>query len=474
MISPLRLLLNELSFRIQPENLRTRAEQLRIRLQTYPLLTASQALLQLLFVAMLWGQADHYLLLVWIATTYTFHAWEIAKWSIDRDRLATVADCQAWNRHFMLLSLGIGLLWGAAFMYFYPADLEQQILLICLMLGLAAGAVAMMSVHAPSMITYLAGVMVPLTFRVMAEPGESHRVLAYMLLLFVVVIIAAGRDLQRMIYVSVSQRFENLALVEQLTEQKRLVEKARQELEAANVLLRDEGKLLERLVQQRTAELIAKSNEVVAIQDVMIMAMCSLSETRDNETGYHIQRTQNYVRALAMHLRDHPRFRDFLNPENIEAVYKVAPLHDIGKVGIPDAILLKPGRLTTEEFEIMKTHTTLGGNAISLSGEQSQLQSNDYLKLAQQIATGHHEKWDGSGYPLGLHGDDIPAAARLMAVADVYDALISKRIYKEGYPHERAAQIILEGRGTHFDPDLVDAFVAIQAEFQEIAARFSD
>jgi response regulator RpfG family c-di-GMP phosphodiesterase len=454
--------------------LRTRAEQLRIRLTTYPLLIASQALLQLLFVVLLWDQSDHRHLVLWIACTYVFHAWEITKWWNDREKLDTVADCRLWSRHFTLLALGVGLLWGSAFMYFFPENLDQQVLLICLMLALAAGAVTMISVHTPSVYAYLFGVMVPLTFRVAAVGDEAHRAITYMLLLFLVVIVAAGRELQKMIFVSLSQRFENLALVEQLTEQKAFVEQAKQEVEATNVLLRDEGKLLEKLVDERTNELIAKSIEVVAIQDVMILAMCSLSETRDNDTGNHIRRTQNYVRALAMHLQPHPRFSDFLSADNIEALYKVAPLHDIGKVGIPDAILLKPGKLTPEEFEIMKTHTTLGGNAITSSEENFQLRDNNYLMLAHQIATGHHENWDGSGYPRGLKEDDIPIGARLMAVADVYDALISRRVYKDGFSDERATGIIVEGRDKHFDPDVVDAFLAIKTEFQEIALRYRD
>ena len=464
----------EIGFRITADNLRTRTEQLRIRLATYPLLIASQALLQLLFVVLLWDQSDHRHLVLWIACTYVFHAWEMAKWWNDREKLDTVADCRLWSRHFTLLALGVGLLWGSAFMYFFPENLDQQVLLICLMLALAAGAVTMISVHTPSVYVYLFGVMFPLTFRVAAVNDEAHRAITYMLLLFLVVIVAAGRELQKMIFISLSQRFENLALVEQLTEQKAFVEKAKQEVEATNELLRDEGKLLEKFVEARTNELIVKSIEVVAIQDVMILAMCSLSETRDNDTGNHIRRTQNYVRALARHLEPHPRFNDFLDHDTIEALYKVAPLHDIGKVGIPDAILLKPGKLTPEEFEIMKTHTTLGGNAITSSEQHSQLRDNNYLRLAHQIATGHHEKWDGSGYPGGLKEDDIPIAARLMAVADVYDALISRRVYKDGFSDERATGIIVEGRGKHFDPDIVDAFLAIKSEFQEIALRYSD
>jgi response regulator RpfG family c-di-GMP phosphodiesterase len=372
------------------------------------------------------------------------------------------------------LSLAVGLLWGSAFIYFFPADIDQQILLVCLMLALAAGAVTMISVHTPSMYAYLFGVMFPLTLRVMSENDDAHWAITYMLLLFLVVIVASGRELQKMIYLSLNQSFENLALVEQLTQQKSFVEQAKHEVETTNELLRNEGKLLEKLVQERTNELIRKSYEVVAIQDVMILAMCSLSETRDNETGNHIKRTQNYVRALARYLQRHPLFKDFLSDENIDVLYKVAPLHDIGKVGIPDAILLKPGKLTPEEFEIMKTHTTLGGNAIAYSEESSQLSNNNYLLFAHQIATGHHEKWDGSGYPKGLKGQEISISARLMAVADVYDALISRRIYKEGFTHERASELIIEGRGKHFDQDIVDAFLAIQPEFQDIALRFSD
>jgi response regulator RpfG family c-di-GMP phosphodiesterase len=470
----IRSTLHEIGFRVSEDNLRTRAEQLRIRLKNYPLLVASQALLQMLFVVVLWDQSDHRHLLLWISCTYIFHAWEMAKWWSDSEKLHTVAECQLWSRHFTLLALGVGLLWGSAFMYFFPEEIDQQILLICLMLALAAGAVTMISVHTPSVYAYLFGVMFPLTFRVMAVGDDAHWAISYMLMLFLVVIVAAGRELQKMIYVSLSQSFENISLVEQLTEQKALVEQAKQEVEATNELLRDEGKLLERFVEERTNELIAKSIEVVAIQDVMILAMCSLSETRDNETGNHIKRTQHYIRALALHLQLHPRFKIFLTQENIEALYKVAPLHDIGKVGIPDAILLKPGKLTPEEFEIMKTHTTLGGNAITFSEKNSKLYNNSYLMLAKQIALGHHEKWDGSGYPKGMKDKGIPIAARLMAVADVYDALISRRVYKEGFTVQRAAEIIVEGRGKHFDPDIVDAFLAIKPEFQEIALRYRD
>jgi putative two-component system response regulator len=154
-------------------------------------------------------------------------------------------------------------------------------------------------------------------------------------------------------------------------------------------------------------------------------------------------------------------------------LFKSAPLHDIGKVGIPDRILLKPGKFEASEFEIMKTHTTLGRDAI-VHAENALGISVDFLIFAKAIALSHQEKWNGSGYPEGLSGDDIPIAARLMAVADVYDALISRRVYKEGMPHEKAVQIMIEGRASHFDPDMLDAFLEIQEEFRGIAQRFTD
>lgn len=243
--------------------------------------------------------------------------------------------------------------------------------------------------------------------------------------------------------------------------------KAHLELKRVQDFLRDQNQFLESEVQKRTTE-------VVAIQDVTILAMASLAETRDNETGNHIRRTQHYVRLLADKLRHHPRFAHFLDDDGtIELLYKSAPLHDIGKIGIPDRILLKPGRFEPEEFEIMKTHTTLGRDAI-LHAEKELGIEMPFLTLAKEIAYGHQEKWDGSGYPQGLSGDDIPISARLMAVADVYDALISRRIYKEGMSHEKAVEIILQGKGSHFDPDMVDAFAELQEEFRKIAKTYAD
>lgn len=237
-------------------------------------------------------------------------------------------------------------------------------------------------------------------------------------------------------------------------------------LKAMGDFLRDQNSFLEFEVEKRT-------REVMAIQDVTILAMASLAETRDTETGNHIRRTQFYVKALAEKLRDHPRFALFLTDSNITMLFKSAPLHDLGKVGIPDRILLKPGSLEPEEFEIMKTHTTLGYDAL-VHAEKALGFKVDFLSFAKTIALSHQEKWDGSGYPQGLAGDDIPIAARLMAVADVYDALISRRIYKEGMSHEKAVLIMRAGRGSHFDPDMLDAFIDIQEEFCAIARRFVD
>ena len=237
-------------------------------------------------------------------------------------------------------------------------------------------------------------------------------------------------------------------------------------LKNARQFLQDRNAYLEEEVQRRT-------REVVAIQDVTIVAMASLAETRDNDTGGHIRRTQHYVRALAKKLQTHPRFASFLSDETVELLFKSAPLHDIGKVGIPDRILLKPGRFTPEEFEIMKTHAILGRDAI-VAAEEHLNTPKSFLQFAREIAYCHQEKWDGSGYPQGLAGEAIPVSARLMALADVYDALISQRVYKKGMPHEQAVNLIRAGKGQHFDPDMVEAFLEIADEFKAIAARFAD
>ena len=213
--------------------------------------------------------------------------------------------------------------------------------------------------------------------------------------------------------------------------------------------------------------------ENMLVQDVSIRTLASLAEVRDPETGNHLLRTQGYVRTLAEQLRTHPRFAPVLTPDFIETLVKSAPLHDIGKVGVPDHILLKPGKLTAEEFTVMKTHARLGRDAIE-KAERGGERTVAFLATAKEIANWHHEKWDGSGYPDGLQGDAIPVSARLMALADVFDALISRRVYKEPMATDKATAIILDGRGTHFDPDVVDAFVARRDAFIAIAQRHAD
>jgi response regulator RpfG family c-di-GMP phosphodiesterase len=215
-----------------------------------------------------------------------------------------------------------------------------------------------------------------------------------------------------------------------------------------------------------------RTEEIQRTQDVTILSLASLAETRDNETGAHILRTQRYVRALASHLATREPYRETLDQRTIELLYKSAPLHDVGKVGIPDAILLKPGKLSEKEFEIMKTHAMLGSRA--LEEAERELGGTSFLRFAREIAETHHEKWDGSGYPRGLKGSQIPLSGRLMALADVYDALISKRVYKPAFSHEKAKEIILQGKGSHFDPDVVDAFLRIEDEFVQIAKSYSD
>jgi putative two-component system response regulator len=237
-------------------------------------------------------------------------------------------------------------------------------------------------------------------------------------------------------------------------------------VKAASDFLRDKNAFLE-------AEVARRTREIVAVQDVTILALASLAETRDNETGNHIRRTQHYVRILAGAALGHPRFQGRLDLGMVDILYKSAALHDIGKVGIPDRILLKPGRFEPDEFEIMKTHAELGRAAIQHAEDQLGLEV-PFLTVAKDIAWCHQEKWDGSGYPRGLKGEAIPLSARLMALADVYDALISRRVYKEGMPHEKAVGIIREGRGTHFDPDLTDLFLERADEFRAVAARFAD
>ncbi|MGD1038375.1 MAG: two-component system response regulator [Roseiarcus sp.] len=225
---------------------------------------------------------------------------------------------------------------------------------------------------------------------------------------------------------------------------------------------------------ERLEEAVAfRTQELETTQDVTIRALTTLAETRDDDTGAHILRTQQFVRRLAEELRNDPNFANELNDRAIDLMFKSAPLHDIGKVGIPDHILLKPGKLTPEEFEVMKTHVELGRRAL-VSAIAEGGATTEFLRCALEIIGGHHEKWDGTGYPKGLSGDEIPLSARIMAVADVYDALTSRRIYKPAFAHEVAEQIILEGKGRHFDPRIVDAFSRCISDFRRISEAYAD
>ncbi len=229
------------------------------------------------------------------------------------------------------------------------------------------------------------------------------------------------------------------------------------EMKKAEDELEKYSKHLEKLVEE-------KVQEISASQMATIYALIRLSESRDDDTGTHIERTAGFCRLLAEKARSGSKYSDQIDDRFIATIYKASPLHDIGKVGIPDSILLKPGKLTESEFAIMKTHVQIGYETLANVG--AQYDKNEFLKMGMDIALYHHEKWDGSGYNKGLLGEEIPLSARIMAVADVYDALRSRRVYKEAYSHEKSMDIMLSGRGSHFDPVLIDLFSEACAEFR--------
>jgi putative two-component system response regulator len=220
-------------------------------------------------------------------------------------------------------------------------------------------------------------------------------------------------------------------------------------------------------------ELMEARKEAEQAQDAIIFAVGSLAEMRDNETANHVLRTQRYVRLLAEAARKRGTYRDQLDDHTIALIYKSAPLHDIGKVGIPDRILLKPGRLNDGEVAIMRTHVQIGHSAIA-SAARNLGNYTPFFEVAQEIALSHHERWDGSGYPQGLKGEEIPLAGRLMAIADVYDALVSERAYKSAMTHQEALDIIASERGRQFDPLLVDVFLEVAPHFEAVHRRYSD
>jgi putative two-component system response regulator len=205
-------------------------------------------------------------------------------------------------------------------------------------------------------------------------------------------------------------------------------------------------------------------------REVALFALAKLAESRDSDTGAHLERVQCYSRVLAQELAQLEKYRDTIDAEFIRLVYLTSPLHDIGKVGIPDGVLLKPGRLSDREFEIMKSHAMIGARTLDAALEK--FPEAKFLRMARDIAAAHHERYDGHGYPAGLAADQIPLAARIVTVADVYDALTSRRVYKDAMQHEVARSIIIEESGSHFDPDVVDAFLTREADFVAIRERF--
>lgn len=239
------------------------------------------------------------------------------------------------------------------------------------------------------------------------------------------------------------------------------------------VTTNDEFGHMAELTNQMIGQLRNSRDQLERTQDVTMMGLISLAAKRDNETGLHLKRTQTYVAMLARTLRRmKPDLASQLTDETIDLLYKSAPLHDIGKVGVPDHILKKPGKLDDEEFAIMKTHAQIGADA--LAEAEAALGGCSFLSMAREIAATHHEKWDGSGYPNGLEGENIPLSGRLMAVADVYDALRSPRVYKPGFSHSKAMAIIVEGKGQHFDPDLVDVLISIEKDVEQLSEDMAD
>ncbi|MDA8419217.1 MAG: HD domain-containing protein, partial [Desulfobacteraceae bacterium] len=222
----------------------------------------------------------------------------------------------------------------------------------------------------------------------------------------------------------------------------------------------------QRLLERQVIESLKNVKEA---RTGAILGLAKLAEYRDNDTGRHLERIREYTKVLAEELAKRKEYQDYITSDYIEDLYHSSILHDIGKVGIPDSILLKPGRLTPEEFEVMQTHVILGGNA--LSAVDSQMRGQSFLSIGKEIAYYHHEKWNGDGYPNGLKALEIPLSARLVSLADVYDAITSKRCYKEPFSHETALEIITNEKGTSFDPELVEAFLANEGEFKRIHAE---
>jgi putative two-component system response regulator len=240
--------------------------------------------------------------------------------------------------------------------------------------------------------------------------------------------------------------------------------------------LRDQEKFHQRLIEEYNKELQEQVQEqvreIASSQLGAIFAMSKLAESKDPETGAHLERMREYCKLVSCQLQKSNGYENVITDEFVNNIYAASPLHDIGKVGVPDNVLLKPGKLTTDEWVAMKEHTTIGADTLRAVNEHHP--GNAFLQMGIEIAECHHEKWDGSGYPKGLSNTGIPLAARILALGDVYDALTSKRCYKDAFSHEKSRGIILEGKGSHFDPDVVDAFLENEDEFIKIRSYYED
>jgi putative two-component system response regulator len=238
----------------------------------------------------------------------------------------------------------------------------------------------------------------------------------------------------------------------------------------SQIKLKSYSDSLEEMVAEKTREVIKKTEEANKTLDNALQGLANVIEHRDLESGQHVKRTQEYVKALMDYLIDsNSVYAGELKSLDPPTIVKAMALHDVGKIAIPDRILLKPGRLDPEEYDIMKTHTTRGKEII---GELGDVNSSIYLKHCEDICYGHHERWDGKGYPRNLQGDGIPLPARLASLADVYDALVCARVYKAAMPYVEAVKIIADGRSTQFDPVITDAVIKVQDVFQKIAQQY--
>lgn len=238
-----------------------------------------------------------------------------------------------------------------------------------------------------------------------------------------------------------------------------------------HVKLRNIQKSVENYNEILEEEVFERTQELITTRDITIDALIGLLEVRDIESSNHTKRTQSMIKLISEYLSKKSEYKDILTEDYIMELYKTAPLHDIGKVGIPDNILLKPGKLDFEEFEIMKKHTTFGVEALSYNSKNGQIPS--FIKTSIEIAGTHHERFDGSGYPNGLKGKEIPISGRLMAIVDVYDALTSKRVYKPAFEHEYALELIRNESGKQFDPEIVEVFMEIEDKILEIVKKFN-